>query len=272
VDIDQFFTLGPGVQFRANRVFTDREAYLAAVHERAVQHTARVWPVPLLLNFQRPAGNVVAFAGEGGIGKSTLARHAAHLAVEGNLPGLPEDRACAVIDFADPSSQSFETIMLRMRASLAKLGNSWPAFDVALAVYWERKHPGESLVRFLKKSSLSESLRVSDQVGTSIDQFLGGGLGAISLAYRALELLSRSTVQASKLKRLRRELPALEPILAEEDPDRMLGYMPVLLAADLERVREKKPTLVICLLDTFENVQSLPTERGGLEDLVARLV
>lgn len=48
--------------------------------------------------------------------------------------------------------------------------------------------------------------------------------------------------------------------------------MPVLLAADLERIRSKKPSLALCVLDTLENVQSLPPERGGLEDLVARLV
>src|SRR5690606_11013334 len=55
-------------------------------------------------------------------------------------------------------------------------------------------------------------------------------------------------------------------------PDRMLGYMPVLLAADLERARRKRSALALCVLDTMENVQRLPAERGGLEDLVSRLV
>ena len=269
--IDQFFTLGPDVPFRANRVFTDREPHIAAFHARAGGHCGLSWPVAQLLDFQRAARNVVVFAGEGGIGKSTLARHAVQLAVEGELDGLPENQACAIVDFADPSSQSFETVLLRMRASLSRLGRSWPAFDLALAVYWERKHPGEPLATFLKKSSRSDSLQMSDQVGATLDALLGG-LGVGSLAYRVVELLGHSTAQAARLRRLRSELPAFEPILNEEDPDRMLGYMPVLLAADLERIRERKPTLALCLLDTFEVVQALPAERGGLEDLVARLV
>ncbi len=92
------------------------------------------------------------------------------------------------------------------------------------------------------------------------------------MAYRALNLLGRTAAQKARLKRLRADLPALDPILGEQDPDRMLGYMPVLLAADLERARRKHPSLALCVLDTLENVQRPPTERGGLEDLVSRLV
>ncbi|MDB4873377.1 MAG: hypothetical protein JWL97_4381, partial [Gemmatimonadales bacterium] len=269
--IDQFFTFGPGVPFRANQVFTNRERQIQELHDRFVEHGQRAWPVPELLDFQRAASNVIAVAGEGGIGKSTLARHVAELAVKGKLHSLPDNRAYAVVDFADPSSSSFEAVLLRVRASLGRLAKSWPAFDVALAVYWERKHPGESLTALLKKSSAAESLQMSEQISSTLDQLLGG-FGAISVAYRVLDMLGRSATQNVKLKRLRTDLPALDPILGEEDPDRMLGYMPVLLAADLERVRTKKPTLALCVLDTVENLQALPAERGGLEDLVSRLV
>ncbi|MGI8333681.1 hypothetical protein ACRYCC_27340 [Actinomadura scrupuli] len=195
----------------------------------------------------------------------------AELAVEGKLHSLPGNRAYAVVDFADPSSSSFEAVLLRVRASLGRLAKSWPAFDVALAVYWERKHPGQSLTAFLSKTSPSESEQMSEQISSTVDQLLGG-FGAISVAYRVLKGLGQAATQNVKLKRLRSELPALDPILEEQDPDRMLGYMPVLLAADLERARAKRPALALCVLDTVENIQALSSERGGLEDLVSRLV
>ncbi|MGH3648273.1 MAG: tetratricopeptide repeat protein, partial [Micromonosporaceae bacterium] len=271
MDIDQFFTLGPDGPFRAHQVFTNREEHLETLRHRLAGHARRRWPTQELLDFSRPATNVAAFTGEGGIGKSTLVRHAVKLAVGGEWEELPEHRAAAVIDFDDSASSSFESIVLRVRAALAPLAKRWPAFDLALAVYWERKHPGESLTGFLNKSSLAGSRRMAEQVGGALDELLGG-FGLVSIAYRAVELLRSSAMKASRLKRLRRELPALEPILDEPDPDRMLGYLPVLLAADLERSRTDRPALGICLLDTFENVQRLAAERGGLEDLVSRLV
>lgn len=271
VGVDQFFSFGPDVPFKAHRVFTDREEQLRRLHERFIAHGTRAWPVPELLDFQRAASNVVSVAGDGGIGKSRLVRHAADLAVQGELAGLPPRRACAVLDFGDPSNSSFETVLLRVRAALGSLVRSWPAFDVALAVYWERKHPGESLTAFLSKAPSADATRLAEQVAETVEQMLGG-FGAVTVAYRVISMLGRTAAQKARLKRLREELPALDPILSEEDPDRMLGYMPVLLAADLERVRARRPTLAVCVLDTLENIQSLPNERGGLEDLVSRLV
>ncbi|OLT11434.1 hypothetical protein BJF79_24205 [Actinomadura sp. CNU-125] len=267
MDVDQFFAYGPRAPFEVQHVFTDREEHIRAFRDRFARLSERSWTVDELLDFQRPAGNLIAVSGEGGIGKSTLVRHVADLAVNGELDGLPRRGARAVLDFADPAGSSFETVLLRVRAALAPLARSWPAFDVALAVYWQRKHPGESLTAFLRK----ESGGVADQVGTAVDQLLGG-FGAVSAAYRALNLLGRTAAQKARLKRLRAELPALDPILSEDDPDRMLGYMPVLLAADLERARRRRPAAALCVLDTLENVQRLPAKRGGLEDLVSRLV
>ncbi|RFS85969.1 hypothetical protein D0T12_04840 [Actinomadura spongiicola] len=271
MDVDQFFSYGPRAPFEVRNVFTNREAQIRDFRDRFAHLAERSWTVDELLDFQRPASNLIAVCGEGGIGKSTLARHVAGLAVSGELDGLPQRGAHAVLDFADPASSSFEAVLLRLRAALAPLARSWPAFDVALAVYWQRKHPGESLTAFLRKDNTADSFGVADQVGTAVDQLLGG-FGALSVAYRALNLLGRTATQKARLKRLRADLPALDPILSEQDPDRMLGYMPVLLAADLEQARRKRPALALCVLDTFENVQRLPAERGGLEDLVSRLV
>lgn len=276
MDIDRFFSLGPAAPFQVHEVFTDREAALAAFQLRAAAHAGRSWPTAALMDFQRPADNLLAFIGIGGLGKSTLVHRAARLATDGHLPGIPQHCATAVLNFADPETHSFETVLLRVRAALGPLGRSWPAFDLALALYWERKHPGESLVAFLRRSaggaaSGAASIRVADQVAGVVDQFVGG-FGLVGLGYQLLNLAGQKAGRSSRLRRLTRDLPAFEALVNERDPDRMLGYLPVLLAYDLEQHRAKEKTLVLCLLDTFEHVQALPPERGGLEDLVARLV
>ncbi|MGW2308324.1 phosphotransferase [Actinomadura luteofluorescens] len=271
MDVDQFFSFGPSAPFETRQVFTNREEHIRTCLRRFAAHGERSFTTGELLDFQRAASNIITVVGEGGIGKSTLARHVAELAVEGELNDLPRRGARTVLDFADAGNSSFEALLLRLRASLGPLAKSWPAFDVALAVYWERKHPGEDLAAFLKRGSASDSFGMAEQVSGTVDQLLGG-FGAVSVAYRALNMLGRTAAQKARLKRLRGELPALDPILGEDDPDRMIGYMPVLLAADLERARSRRPALAVCVLDTLENVQSLPAERGGLEDLVSRLV
>jgi hypothetical protein len=165
--------------------------------------------------------------------------------------------------------------MLRVRAAIGRLDGSWPAFDIALSLYWERKHPGESLVTFLRKSSsiakAADVLRLSEQITSTIDQFVGG-FGIVGIGYRLLNLAGQAASRKHAVNQLRRDLPAFQALVEEQDPDRMLGYLPVLLAYDLERVRQNDPALVICLVDTFEAVQALPAERRGLEDLVSRLV
>ena len=275
MDIDRFFTLGSGLPFQANDIFTDREQHIDAFRKRAVAHCSKSWTAAMLTDFQRQANNIVTFIGDGGIGKSTLVRHLARLSVDHELPGLPHNCASAVLDFADASNQSFETVLLRVRAAFGGLGSSWSAFDIALSLYWERKHPGESLIEFLRKSSsigkAADALQLSDQIASTIDGLLGG-FGVISIAYRLANLVGQAASQKITVKRLREDMPAFEALIEERDPDRMLGYLPVLLAYDLERIHKKDPVLALILLDTLEGVQALPAERRGLEDLISRLV
>ncbi|WP_030042315.1 tetratricopeptide repeat protein [Streptomyces resistomycificus] len=274
MDIDRFFALGPDASIQANDVFTDREQYIAAFHERLLAHCSRSWSTADLMDFQRPLRNVMAVVGEGGIGKSTMVRHLASLTVQGEPAALPGNRATATVDFANVSSLSFETVLLRVRAALGGLGKSWPAFDIALALYWERKHPGESVVTFLRRSSEAgeamTSMRTSEQISSALDEFLGG-FGMFSLGYQLAQMAGRKAARSAALRRIRRELPAFDLLIDERDPDRMLGYLPVLLGYDLEQIRQRTPTLAVCVLDTFEHVQMLPAERNGLEDLIVRM-
>lgn len=276
VDIDRFFTLGPQLPFQAHDVFTDREPFIAAFYERALLLTRRSGPAADLMDFQRPADNVLAFVGNGGLGKSTLLRELVRLVIDGTLQGLPGSCAGAVVDFADAGSRSFETILLRVRAALGCLGGGWSAFDLALSVYWERKHPGESLTGFLKKTTtlgrVADSTQVADQISTTVDALFAGGLGLVGFGVHLAQLAREAGGRGIALRRIRRDLSAFDVILAEQEPDRMLGYLPLLLAYDLEHHRTTTSTLAVVVFDTFEEVQAAPCERSGLEDLVVRLV
>jgi hypothetical protein len=145
--------------------------------------------------------------------------------------------------------------------------------DIALALYWERKHPGESLVSFLNKtSSLGDTAKwASEQVAATVDTLLGG-FGAVSIGYRLAASAGRTATRTTTIKKIRNEFPAFEHLIEERDPDRMIGYLPALFAYDLAQLQAEKPVFAIGILDTFEHVQSLLPERGGLEDLIARTV
>ncbi|MFD0855496.1 hypothetical protein ACFQ07_24855, partial [Actinomadura adrarensis] len=85
MSIDQFFGFGPEVSFVAHEVFTNREEQIERLHRWLVQRTERAWPASDLQNFHRAAENIQVVVGAGGIGKSTLARHVADLALAGRL-------------------------------------------------------------------------------------------------------------------------------------------------------------------------------------------
>jgi len=179
MDVDRFFTFGPETPFQAHEVFTDREQYIAAYSERVRTHRERSWSDAELTNFQRSAHNIMAVVGEGGIGKSALLRHLARLTQDGKLSGLPKHRAVALIDFADPDNQSFEAVLWRVRAAVGRLARSWPAFDIAFALYWERK--GGTMADLARWSAHSGHNRELSGLGqqiveTSVVGTLGGGI------------------------------------------------------------------------------------------------
>src|SRR6266511_2526454 len=273
MDVDRFFTFGPETPFQAHEVFTDREQYIAAYSERVRTHRERSWSDAELTNFQRSAHNIMAVVGEGGIGKSALLRHLARLTQDGKLSGLPKHRAVALIDFADPDNQSFEAVLWRVRAAVGRLARSWPAFDIAFALYWERK--GGTMADLARWSAHSGHNRELSGLGQQIVETAGdlldvGGLAGIG--YRLASLATRGTARTARVRRLKREAPTFQVLIAERDAGRMLGYLPALLGYDLEQIRRKKPAFALCVLDTLEQTQGLRNERGGVEDLVSRLV
>src|SRR5215831_6796053 len=99
MDTDRFFSLGPGMPFEVNDVFTNRADYIAAFLERLQEHQHSTLTVRQLIDFHHPARNVMTLIGEGGIGKSALLRHLANLTVEGALPELGQNRRAVIVDF-----------------------------------------------------------------------------------------------------------------------------------------------------------------------------
>src|SRR6266545_1996640 len=233
MDVDRFFTFGPETPFQAHEVFTDREQYIAAYSERVRTHRERSWSDAELTNFQRSAHNIMAVVGEGGIGKSALLRHLARLTQDGKLSGLPKHRAVALIDFADPDNQSFEAVLWRVRAAVGRLARSWPAFDIAFALYWERK--GGTMADLARWSAHSGHNRELSGLGQQIVETAGdlldvGGLAGIG--YRLASLATRGTARTARVRRLKREAPTFQVLIEERDAGRMLGYLPALLGYD----------------------------------------
>lgn len=274
MDLDDYFSFGSDGPYHRNEVFADREDYLDLLIARAENHAAQRWSAAELTDFQRAAHNVVVLHGDGGIGKSTLAQRFAATVTASELPELPDRRAIASVDFADITNLGFETVLLRLRASFGRLGRRFPAFDTALAVYWELKHPGVGLGEFIGRSTFLDSndrQNAGSQIVSTLDDVLGS-VGAVGAGYRVVTGLARRISDAAVVRRLRHEFPPFGVILQESDPDRMLGYLPILLAWDIEQVRRAHGAVPVCVLDTFEAVQVQPREAGFLEDLVARTV
>lgn len=129
----------PRPPFTTHDLFTDREQFIAAFHERVLVHGRRTFGVPELLDPARPAANLLSIVGEGGMGKSALVNQLAALAAGGQLAGLPKHTAAVVVDCADTANLSLENILLRIRGSVGTLGKSWRAIDHGLGAYWLRR-------------------------------------------------------------------------------------------------------------------------------------
>ena len=275
MDLDDYFTGGPSEAFCRHDVFTDRRHHLDSFIARVRAHSARRFTVAEYVDFpRRAAANVTAIYGDGGIGKTTLLDQVCESFRALDSDDLPRRRTAVVVDFADTINHSFETVVLRLRAAFASLGSRWPAFDTALAAYWERSHPGVRLDSFVRKTRILQPEQravFAEQAVDVLDNFVGG-MGLIGGGVKAVGAIGKAIRQSAAVRELTREFPPFERVIDESHPDKMLTYLPVLLGWDLERLRREHGAEAVVLFDTFETVQALPPERGLLEDLLARTV
>jgi hypothetical protein len=274
MDLDGYFTLGSGDSFQRHEVFTDREQYLTLFRDSVLEHSRRRFTPAEYTDFLRPAHNLLVLHGDGGIGKSTLLGRMCQAMRDFTTPALPKHRTAVVVDFADTVNHSFETVLLRVRAALSGLGNRWLGCDTALAVYWERSHPGLPMAEFVRQTRFLQREQrnmFADQALSVMDGLLGG-TGLVSGGVKAVGAIGKAVHESVTVRQLRREFQPFGLLLDEPQPERMLAYLPILLGWDLERHRRDHGAEAVVLFDTFEAVQALPPERGSLEDLLARTV
>ncbi|WP_416566168.1 hypothetical protein [Nocardia testacea] len=232
---------------------------------------------------ESPRRNVLMFYGVGGIGKTTLSQQISR-ALAGEepwpvqwphpVPALPKVSPLW-IDLSRRNGIDLETLILSLRVSVASMGHSMPAFDLAFRRYWDYNHPGESLEDYLKSRTIYN--RFSASIPAQIDSILGdvaqvlglpGAVGAlVGKGLTALIHALRDRGQGVKALRCRRLADLLE---AEPDID-ALSYYPHLLAWDLANLPSKRPRPIpVVLLDTFEDVGDRTNRER--ERLIQRLI
>ncbi|MFK4108229.1 hypothetical protein [Streptomyces sp. NPDC002176] len=263
VNLRTAFMGGAASAITAQRVFTNRVSETTAfsrsldgLHEAL--DAAEISPVVDRLQGRR---NVLTFYGVGGIGKTTLSQELERrLLAEADA----EDRHDVVsvrIDVSEDGACDIEGLLLRLRAGLGQLGSRWTAFDLALASYWARAHPGEPLQEFLDASPAirraSRSVGLNEQIASAIGQVVPSGAGGlVGLAHHAALATYRAIRERVREGRLLSECELFAELVEADADYETLSYFPYLLAWDLERQprrgRQNRRPRVCVFLDTFE--------------------
>lgn len=203
-----------------------------------------------------PRRNVLSYYGVGGIGKSTLSRELENRFVEPGSGGGVE-RAAIRVDFSESQALDPETYVLRLRAGMAQLARSWPAFDLAIATYWARAHPGEPLDEFINRDSAlrraSRATALSEQIHTTISELASVLPGVAGGAYRLASSIYGQAREALSAHRTLKRCELLPELLDADADLETLSYFPYLLAWDLDRIPRLKPQVAV-FLDTYEAV------------------
>jgi len=105
------------------------------------------------LNLRSARRNLLVFSGAGGIGKTRLSSECERSSVRPSGPKAPSRRASALISRSRPRGMP-ELYLFALRAGLAPVASSLPAFDTCLALYWARRHPGTPMDQFIRNQSL----------------------------------------------------------------------------------------------------------------------
>jgi hypothetical protein len=276
LDLDRLFSVGTGSSVVADAAFTNRssafptfEDSLRTVRELSAQQPQQV------TDLQMARRNVLSFYGMGGIGKTTLSKELQRRFDNGGLK-TSENRISSRVDFAEAAAVDPELMLLRLRACLGQLTPRLIAFDFALASYWERKHPGESLANFIDRRSgiakLSSDLGLADQIQSGVDSLLGG-TGLVGSIWRAGSLLRAGVIKRVREQRLLEECPYFAPLIEESSPDAARPFLPALLAWDLAQYQQRVGGAdVVIFFDTWEMLQGNRDELGSVEDTVNRIV
>ncbi|MGW7445704.1 hypothetical protein [Kitasatospora sp. NPDC054795] len=265
VNLRAAFMSGLSSTVAAQQIFTNRVDEVAAFNRsveclRRTLDEAEVSPVVDRAQGRR---NVLTLYGVGGIGKTTLShelerRLLADAAAEGR-----EDVVAVRVDLSEDGACDVEGLLLRLRAGLGQLGSRWQSFDLALASYWARAHPGEALQDFLDTSPAlrraSRSVGLGDQIAETVRDVDPAGLGGLTgLAHRAALATYRAVRDRVREGRLLADCELFAELVEADADYETLSYFPYLLAWDLDRLPHRsrwarRPTVCV-FMDTFEVV------------------
>ncbi|MFJ3794557.1 tetratricopeptide repeat protein [Kitasatospora sp. NPDC090091] len=265
VNLRAAFMSGLSSTVTAQQVFTNRVDEVAAFNRsvEGLQRTLDEAEVSPVVDRAQGRRNVLTLYGVGGIGKTTLShelerRLLADAAAEGR-----DDVVGVRVDLSEDGACDIEGLLLRLRAGLGRLGSRWQAFDLALASYWARAHPGEALQDFLDASPAlrraSRSIGLGDQIAETVRDVDPAGLGGLTgLAHRAALATYRAVRDRVREGRLLADCELFAELVEADADYETLSYFPYLLAWDLEhqpeRVRSSRRPTVCVFLDTFEVV------------------
>ncbi|MFJ1708399.1 hypothetical protein [Kitasatospora sp. NPDC088346] len=281
VNLRAAFMSGLSSTVTAQQVFTNRVDEVAAFNRsvdglRRTLDEAEVSPVVDRAQGRR---NVLTLYGVGGIGKTTLSHELERRLLADAADEDRDDAVTVRVDLSEDGACDIESLLLRLRAGLGQLGSRWPAFDLALASYWARAHPGEALQDFLDASPAlrraSRSVRLGDQIAETVRDVDPGGLGGLTgLAHRAALATYRAVRDRVREGRLLADCELFAELIEADADYETLSYFPYLLAWDLERQPRRgrtarRPTVCV-FLDTFEVVNG-HTDRA-VERLIQRCV
>ncbi|MGH3866844.1 MAG: hypothetical protein ACRDQ4_12025 [Pseudonocardiaceae bacterium] len=259
------FTLGLQSALAAQQVFTDRVTEIAAFDAslESLQRSLSAADLSPVIDRSIPRMNVLVYFGVGGIGKTALSQELEHR-FTGHDQGAPErTRAAIRFDFAETAAFDIESYVLRLRAGLGHLARSWPAFDIAFGIYWERAHPGEPLHEFINHDSVlrrvARSVGLSEQIAATLVDIAGVALPGAAKATQAMGgLLYGQAKKAVARHRILSKCELLGDLLDADADFETLSYFPYLLAWELDRLPPPQVRAMV-LLDTFEEVTSRNT-------------
>lgn len=214
--------------YSAQRFFTNRENHFVSF-KNAIN------------NLEKRKYNILSFYGVGGIGKTRLKKEL--------IKTIINDKDIIIsssLDFHQTEFRNTSTALHVLYKDLKSNGISFPTFEIAHAVYWQKLHPEQSL----SKSSLpflEEGSIVFDLISMAKDIPLIGILPKIgSLLYKA-----KKGYEKWWIKNGERELKKLR----ELDPHEIEHALPYYFALDLnDYLLDFSDKKVIIFFDTYESL------------------
>jgi tetratricopeptide (TPR) repeat protein len=195
---------------------------------------------------------VLVYYGVGGIGKTSLRKQLQQLVVG-------DDRVVSgVLDFDVASYRDQETALFALRKELQRQYQiSFPTFDVAYAVYWQKTRPQTPLSKETLPL-LEDSVHLLDIVHLAKDLPFVGIVARLGV----LVVKGSQLVKSWWERRGHAELKGL----AEMEPLDIANRLPMFWAADLKDHLAEKQLSAVVFLDTYDALVETERAEGKLRE------